>query len=157
METRKKSALGAVIGGALLAGGLGVGPAIAAPPQPYTDTEYAECPDFDVRIDVEGKGKFIEVPGLDQLIAISPNTTVTVTNLSNEENTATYKANGAFHIEFVDDDIVVRATGVNVLIAPNDPGVFLTRGNVTFIVDDEGEVKRFEGPGNVTDICAALA
>ncbi|MFE7629001.1 hypothetical protein [Kocuria sp. NPDC057446] len=157
METRNKSALGAVIGGALLAGGLGVGPAIAAPPEPYTDTRYAECPgDLDVRIDAVGKGKFFEVPGLDQVIAISPNTTVTITDTGDESNSVTYKANGAFHIEFLENETVVRATGVNVLTT-EDPGVFLTRGNVTFVNDATGEKVRFEGPGKVTDICAILA
>ena len=63
-----------------LAAGLvaGVGPALAAPPQPVDVTLPWPCPDFEATLRVTGRSKLIPLPGGGFILA-SPNQRVTVT------------------------------------------------------------------------------
>ena len=155
MKAWKKLVAGTTVAGTLM-GGFGLsGAAVAAPPEPVTFTDIWRCDGFKVKVEAEGDAGFIEVPGLDEFITTSPNTTVTLTNLRND-NTVTYKVNGTFHIENDGRLTVVTATGVNLLSTP-EPGIYLISGNVNFTVRGKREIERFSGPGNVTDVCEVLA
>lgn len=85
---------------------------------------------------------------------------MTLTNVKTGES-ITFVITGATHIDTSDSGLhVVTSTGRNVLIVPEEhrEGLYLTQGTVTFVLADRGrQVSAFEGPGQVTDICALLA
>jgi hypothetical protein len=144
-------------------------PAIAAPSGPpgpvlplqdFIKTACLASDGFLIDGTVTGKTKDIEHQG--GFITINPGVKTTLTA---NGKTLSIVATGTFHVEtsIVDGVTVftVKATGRNLLTRPADsdnPGLFLTTGNVTFIVDEFGnEIQGFEGSGRVTDICAALS
>ena len=85
---------------------------------------------------------------------------MTLTNIRTGES-VTYVITGATHIDTSEPGLqIVTSTGRNVLIVPvgDREGLYLTQGTVEFVLDDKGrQVSAFEGPGQVTDICALLA
>jgi hypothetical protein len=108
-----------------------------------------------------GSTKIIDLPGGRQIIA-SPNTRVTVT--APNGNSVSYVVTGASHVEVLPNgNFQTTSTGRNLLFVPLVPGkhpsgLFLTVGNVSFILDPQGtEVEVFSGTGRVIDVCQALA
>lgn len=149
-----------------LAAGLaaGVGPALAAPnPNAPTSADGSfeyPCPNFVVRVDATGLFKPIVLPG-NRYVYAWPNLRVTVT--APNGNSASYVATGASHTEILPNgNTKWTATGRNLLFVPqtlgHPSGVFLTTGNVSFVLDPQGaEVELFSGTGRVLDVCQALS
>jgi hypothetical protein len=112
-----------------------------------------------VEITVTGKSGVNELPGGATIIT-APGQEATLTNVRTGES-VTYVITGATHIDTSSPGLqVITSTGRNVLIVPEGDreGLYLTLGTVTFVLDDKGrQVSAFEGPGQVTDICALLA
>ncbi|WP_190606276.1 hypothetical protein [Arthrobacter ipis] len=138
---------------------MGSGPVTAAPPAPADVTFINRDCGFRVEATVTGGSGVNELPGGAAIIT-APNQRVTLTNVRTGES-VTYVITGATHIDTSDPGLLtVTSTGRNVLIVPEGDreGLFLTQGTVTFVLDDKGrQVSAFEGPGQVTDICALLA
>lgn len=134
--------------------------ASAAPSGPPTSAAgsgtFRDNCTFDVDYVVTGKTKAIALP--DGTVAVTaPGQTITLTA---NGNTASYVITGTLFVTAVGDTFEVTATGSNLLTRPNDLGIFLTQGNVNFAVtatDPPEEIRAFEGPGRVTDVCAALS
>jgi hypothetical protein len=147
-----------------IAAGLAAGssPSVAAPPTPVDVTFEWPCPTFTATLTVTGSAKVIELPG-NRLIFASPNQRVTVT--SPDGNTATYVITGASHVDppLPNGNTRWTSTGRNLLLVPDVPGshpagLFLTTGNVSFVLDAQGaEVESFSGTGTVLDVCQALS
>jgi hypothetical protein len=129
----------------------------AEAPEPVDPTPFeleGICP-FPMLVEQSGKGKFIELPG-DRFILTSPGLRVTLTNLDEPTNQATYVITGAFHVrELANRDLVV-ATGRNILFDPSF-GMFLTIGRFTFEANEDGSITRPTGKGRMVDVCARLA
>lgn len=142
--------LGLVVGG---------GPVSAAPPDPIEFTFVNRDCGYRIEITVTGKSGVNELPGGATIIT-APGQEATLTNISTGES-VTYVITGATHIDTSEPGLlIVKSTGRNVLIVPvgDREGLYLTQGNVEFVLDDRGrQVSPFEGPGQVTDICALLA
>lgn len=144
------------------------GPAVAAPPTPNFREPFIiqdffgnDCPGFEVTAQLTGKSKEIVSDDGNRKIQISPATTIT---LSANGKTLRYVITGVTHIQVQPDGSEeVRSTGKNLLIVPNVEdqhveGLFLTTGNVNYARTPSGGEKRlFSGPGQVVDVCAALA
>lgn len=150
-------------------------PAVAAPsgpPQPPLQTDYVfHCGQaaggFDIEATVTGRVKDIVIPG-DRVISIAPNLNVTLTA---NGKTVSYVITGASHIQFVPNasdptSVEFKSTGLNLLSfadadkdGPDVSGVVLVSGNFNFAVtgDFQTEIRRYSGPGRVTDVCAVLA
>jgi hypothetical protein len=117
--------------------------------------------DFDIRLEVSGKGKEITQPD-GSLIITSPGLDVTATNLDNLENQATFSITGTFFVTTAENgDETTVITGRNLLFDP-DAGIVLLSGKFSFVFDAEGNlIKSFEDPpegnGQVIDVCALLA
>jgi hypothetical protein len=148
----------------------GAGPAVAAPnpnkPSPNPTGTYdlrallngIGCPGLDITATLTGKSKTITLAD-DRFIGISPGATITLT--ADTGKTVSYVITGQFHIEVLPDGTQeFRATGRNLLGVPargkETEGVFLTTGNVNFALKGGAELRRFSGPGRVTDVCKAL-
>lgn len=159
MKTWGKSVLGSVAAGALLTAGLGVGPAVAAPPTPIGGSFPFECANG-TSLEVTYSGKEKAVINKSGVKFLSPGLKATVTNVDTGES-ATYTITGTLRPEELDDgNTLVRATGRNLLSRPNpNPNeLYLISGNVTFVVDADGaEVEPFSGPGRVVDVCEELS
>lgn len=138
----------------LVAGG---GPVSAAPPEPIEFTFVNRDCGYKITITVTGKSGVNELPGGATIIT-APGQEATLTS---EGGSITYVITGATHIDTSEPGLqTVTSTGRNVLIVPvgDREGLYLTQGTVTFVLDDKGrQVSAFEGPGQVTDICALLA
>jgi hypothetical protein len=138
---------------------VGGGPVAAAPPEPADTTFFNNDCGFRIKITVTGGGGVNELPG-GAIILTAPNQRVTLTIVKTGESVS-FVITGATHIDTSDPGLlVVTSTGNNVLTVPEGPteGVYFTQGTVTFVLDDKGrQVKAFEGPGKVTDICTLLA
>ena len=138
---------------------INAGPVAAAPPAPADVTFINRDCGFRVQATVTGGSGVNELPGGATIIT-APNQRVTLTNVRTGES-VTYVITGATHIDTSDPGLLtVTSTGRNVLIVPEGDreGLYLTQGTVTFVLDDKGrQVSAFEGPGQVTDICALLA
>ncbi|MUN62397.1 hypothetical protein GMA12_04445 [Kocuria sediminis] len=158
MKTWKKSVLCSVAAGALMVGGL-LSPVSAAPNPPGPDggTFDFNCSNgAELTVTYEGKIKTIE--NASGTKTISPGTKATVTNITSGKS-ATYTITGTGRPEALGENTRVRLTGRNLVIRPfpNPDELYVTSGNVTYVVDAEGnEVKRFSGPGNVIDVCEEL-
>jgi hypothetical protein len=115
---------------------------------------------FDMRLDLSGKAKTIELPN-GAFVFTSPGLDATITNLENGEQ-ATFNITGAFHQTTAENgDVTTRITGRNLPFDP-DEGVNLTIGNFSFVFDENGTlIKSFADPpvgnGQVIDVCALLS
>ena len=140
----------------LLVGG---GPVSAAPPDPIEFTFVNRDCGYRIEITVTGKSGVNELPGGATIIT-APGQEATLTNIRTGESVS-YVITGATHIDTSEPGLqIVTSTGRNVLIVPvgDREGLYLTQGTVEFVLDDKGrQVSAFEGPGQVTDICALLA
>jgi hypothetical protein len=152
---KKLSFLAALLFGLVMA----AGPAAAAPPAPADVTFIIKDCGFRIQATVTGESGVNELPGGATIIT-APNQRVTLTNVKTGES-VTYVITGATHIDASQPGLfTITSTGRNVLIVPvgDREGLYLTEGTVTYVLDDKGrQVSAFEGPGQVTDICAILA
>ena len=115
---------------------------------------------FNMRVDVSGKAKTIELPN-GAFVFTSPGLDATITNLENGEQ-ATFNVTGSFHQTTAENgDVTTRITGRNLPFDP-DEGVNLTIGNFSFVFDKDGNlIKSFADPpvgnGQVIDVCELLS
>jgi hypothetical protein len=134
-------------------------PAVAAPSGPPISVSgsgtFTNC-GFPVTGEVTGKVKNITTPSGD-VISTSPGLKITLTGPTGK--TVKLVITGVLFFSFPSDDVVeVKATGNNLLQLPSPAGLILTRGNVNFAVDPQGnELRRFSGSGTATNICPLLA
>ena len=144
----------------------GVTPALAVPPQltffqfPAGSSFEYPCPNFTATLYPTGGMNTITFSSGRQIVS-SPNLRVTVT--APNGNSASYVITGVSQYEpLPDTNIKVTSTGRNLLLVPeangHGPGLFLTIGNVNYILDSTGtqEVQTFSGAGTVVDVCRLL-
>lgn len=114
---------------------------------------------FDVRLQVNGKGKMLVV-GKDQSITLfaAPTLEVTLTNVADPEKRVTVGITGVFHVTTDDDgNSVYVITGRNLVHRP-DAGLVLTQGVFSYALDPDGNlVQPLTGRGQTTDLCALLS
>jgi hypothetical protein len=150
----------------LFAGGLALAVALvaargasAAAPEPVNVhfTIRGEC-GFPVRVEVTGKGKFIELPN-GRFIGFSPGQRATLTNREEPSHQATYVITGAVHgKELPSGKLSLVYTGRNLLFGPSEGGVVITMGRFTQVYDPQtDEVTPLRGKGRVIDVCQRLA
>jgi hypothetical protein len=115
--------------------------------------------DFPLQLELSGKAKTIDLP--DEVFAlgsISPGLHVTITNLANPENQATFNITGSLFTKPPDSEgnVTTVARGRNLLIDPV-AGTVIAIGRFTFAFDAEGNlVQPLEGKGQLIDVCALL-
>ncbi len=133
-------------------------PAVAAPSGPPITVDgpasFMNC-GFLVTGEVTGKAKNITTPSGD-IISTSPGLKITLTGPNGKP--LKLVITGVLFFSFPSENVVeVRATGNNLLQLPSPDGLVLTRGNVNFSVDSDGnELRRFSGAGTATNICSLL-
>ncbi|QTG79550.1 hypothetical protein [Arthrobacter crystallopoietes] len=125
--------------------------------------------DFEVDFTLTGKSKVIET-GNERRIITSPGQKITLT--ANGKTFTSVITGVRFERDVVvngETIIETEVRGRNILTNPLPtpespgsarPGLFLVVGNFNFAVDEDGnEVRVFnaDGPGKVTDVCAALS
>ena len=146
-----------------LAAGVGSVFAQQQPPQPVDPEPIPwNCPNFGVSLTLTGSSGTLQLPD-GRFIFTSPNLRVTVT--ADNGNSVSYVITGASHVETLPDgNLRFVSTGRNLLLVPDVPGqhpvgLFLTVGNVTFVVNPTtgAEVETFSGTGKVVDVCQLLA
>jgi len=123
---------------------------------PFTVTNCG----FPIEVVLSGKGKMITLPG-GRTILTSPGLTATLTNLGNN-NRRTIVITGSFHHRILKNgNIEIVASGRNVLLdpqVPGLPGLVLAVGHYTWVLDGQGNlVQPLEGTGQMIDLCALLA
>lgn len=140
----------------------GTGAATAAPPEPIDVTFEWPCPDFEATLTATGKSGVISLPG-DRFKVIAPNQRVTITNPETGE-AVSYVITGVTHVATQpDDSFAVTATGLNVVLVPedngHDAGLFLTRGTVNWTLNPDGSERTLFSSqgGQVTDVCKLIA
>jgi len=112
---------------------------------------------FPMQLDLSGKGKAIDLPG-EVLILTSPGLDVTVTNLDDPENQATFNITGSLEQTTLENgNVVTVARGRNFLIDP-DADTVIAIGNFSFVFDAKGTlIQPLEGEGQLIDVCDLLA
>jgi len=113
--------------------------------------------DFSFQLDQSGKAKAIDLPG-EVFIFTSPDLNVTITNLDNPENQATYNITGSVHPSTDPEtgDVTTVVKGRNLLIDP-EAGTVIAIGTFSFVFDAKGNlIQPLEGEGQLIDVCAAL-
>ena len=112
---------------------------------------------FPVLVVLSGKGKTIELGG-GRTILTAPGLTATLTNLDNG-NQESINITGAVHQGVLESGEVVQVfTGRNALFDPIAPGLVLTIGRFSVVLDANGNVVQpLEGSGRQVDVCALLA
>jgi hypothetical protein len=119
--------------------------------------DATSCP-FSIHVVLTGKTKAIDLPEGRQIVT-SPGLDVDFTNLASGKE-VTLSITGASHVTTQDNgDIVVVATGRNILFDPvAEPHFALTRGRFTWAVDKNGTlIQPRSGKGKLTDVCELLA
>ena len=125
------------------------------------DPNFPGTCDFRLQLDLSGKGKLIEHPngvGLTS-ISTSPGLDVTVTNLDNLENQATFNITGSIVTSTPDEngEVTTLYRGRN-LLSDAEAGTVIAIGNFSFVQDAQGNVvQHLEGKGQLIDVCALLA
>jgi hypothetical protein len=125
------------------------------PPEPFerTFTDRKAC-DFPVRFEVSGSQKTIVLPG-DRTILISPDTTVTLTNLEQPHNQETVVVTAPEHrTPLRDGKTLLEITG-RIL---SWPPLELLVGRQTFLENRQGRIiEMLSSEGQVIDMCDRLA
>ena len=116
--------------------------------------------DFDIRLEVSGKGKTITQPDGSRILT-SPGLKVTLTNTDpvTGGEQARFSISGAFHetTDPVTGEVTTKVTGRNLLFDP-DAGIVLLSGNFSFVFAADGTlIQPFEGKGRVIDVCELLS
>jgi hypothetical protein len=134
----------------------GVAPSDAPGPVDVYPGDYPGSCDFPFRVEYSGKIKTIDRPG-DILVFTSPGLDVTVTNLDNQENKATFNITGTIEqTTLKNGDVVSVARGRNFLIDPL-AGTVIAIGDYSFVFDKNGNlIQPLQGKGQLIDVCAAL-
>ena len=112
---------------------------------------------FPMLFELSGKGKTIELPD-GSLILTSPGVHVTVTNLANPENQATFNITGSFHRSTNPEtgQEATLARGRNFLFDPV-AGTVIAIGDFSFVFNADGALAQpLEGEGQLIDVCALL-
>jgi hypothetical protein len=119
--------------------------------------DYPGSCDFPFSLELSGKGKAIELPG-GRLILTSPGLFVTVTNLEEPENQATFNITGSIHQSTRENgDVVTVMTGRNFAIDP-EAGTTVVIGRFSFVFDAAGNlVQPQTGEGQRIDVCELLS
>lgn len=141
--------------------------ATAEPPTPVDATPEIlaageACP-FAISVVAAGKAGFIDLRNNPQFSAIAPapGLKITVTNLSEPDNTVTVNASGAFRfVDLPDGSTEISAGGHNFLYAQTDIGAtaLATTGPVTLRVSADGDFVGMDvSRARVRDLCAELA
>ena len=119
--------------------------------------DYPGSCDFPFSLDLSGKGKAIELPD-GSLILTSPGLDVTVTNLDNPENQATFNITGSVHQSTSENgDVVTVMTGRNFAIDPV-AGTTVVIGRYSFVFDANGTlIQPQTGTGQRIDVCELLS
>jgi hypothetical protein len=119
--------------------------------------DYPGSCEFPFSLDLNGKGKTIELPD-GGFIFTSPGLDVTVTNLDEPENQATFNITGSVHQSTLENgDVETVMTGRNFAIDP-EAGTTVVIGRFTFVFDAEGNlVQPQTGNGQRIDVCELLS
>lgn|SRR5512142_1407908 len=130
-----------------------------APTPVEADVVQSRLCTFDVRLQVNGKGKVLVV-GKDQSITLftAPTLEVTLTNVADPQKRVTLGITGVFHATTnADGDSVYVITGQNLVHHP-DAGLIYTQGVFSYALDAAGNiVQPLSGRGQTTDLCALLS
>jgi hypothetical protein len=113
--------------------------------------------DFPMQLELSGKGKTITQPDGSRILT-SPGLHVTVTNLDNAENQATFNITGTFHetTNLETGEVTTRVTGRNFLFDP-EAGTVIAIGNFSFVFNADGSLAQpLQGEGRLIDVCALL-
>ena len=119
--------------------------------------DYPGTCDFPYSLELSGKGKTIELPD-GGLILTSPGLDVTITNLDEPENQATFNITGSVHQSTTEDgDVVTVLTGRIFAIDPV-VGTTVVIGRFSFVFDAEGNLVQSQmGNGQRIDVCELLS
>ena len=112
---------------------------------------------FPVLLEVDGKGKTIELPN-GTFLATSPGLNATLTNPETGTQ-ETYNVTGSVRTttDPVSGDVVTEMKGRNLAIDP-EAGFVVAVGNFSFTFDAEGNLTEpLSGEGQLIDVCEALA
>lgn len=111
---------------------------------------------FPVLVEITGKSGFIALPG-GRAIVTFPGQRVTLTNLDDPSHTYTTAIPGAFHLTFLENDVVrLTGTGRNLFVG-FDSGLVLAIGTFSVALDIDGnETEPFGGRGQIIDVCGLL-
>lgn len=122
-----------------------------------------EACSFAISVVAAGKEGFVALPNNPQFsgIAPSPGLRVTVTNLSDPDNSVTVNATGAFRfVDLSDGSTEIRASGHNFLYGEAGIGAtaLATTGPVTLLISADGDFVGMDvSQARVRDLCAELA
>lgn len=119
--------------------------------------DYPGSCEFPFSLDLSGKGKTIELPN-GGFIFTSPGLDVTVTNLDEPENQATFNITGSVHQSTLENgNVETVMTGRNFAIDPV-AGTTVVIGRFSFVFDAEGNlVQPQTGNGQRIDVCDVLS
>jgi hypothetical protein len=115
--------------------------------------------DFPVNWTGTGKSSFITLPG-DRALVTAPKQTTVVTNLADPSKSVTLHVEGVLHGTFgPQGELIIVATGRNLLADPIANVMVLTIGTFEYIFDlNTGApvLSDLSGEGQVIDICALI-
>jgi hypothetical protein len=119
--------------------------------------DYPGSCEFPFSLEFSGKAKTIELPN-GGFIFTSPGLDVTITNLEEPENQATFNITGSVHQSTSENgDVVTVMTGRNFAIDPV-AGTTVVIGRFSFILDAEGNlIQPQAGTGQRIDVCELLS
>ena len=119
--------------------------------------DYPGSCEFPFSLEFSGKAKTIELPN-GGFIFTSPGLDVTITNLEEPENQATFNVTGSVHQSTSENgDVVTVMTGRNFAIDP-EAGTTVVIGRFSFAFDAEGNlVQPQTGTGQRIDLCQLLS
>jgi hypothetical protein len=122
------------------------------------DPRYPGACGFPFSLEFSGKAKTIKLPN-GGTIATSPGLDVTVTNLEQPENQATFNITGTVLTRTAaqNGDVETVLRGRNFAIDP-EAGTVVAIGRFSFVFDAEGNlVQPLSGNGRLIDICELLS
>jgi hypothetical protein len=119
--------------------------------------DYPGSCEFPFSLEFSGKAKTIELPN-GAFIFTSPGLDVSITNLDNQENQATFNITGSVHQSTSENgDVVTVLMGRNFAIDP-EAGTTVVIGRFSFVFDAEGNlIQPQTGTGQRIDVCELLS
>ena len=106
-----------------------------------------------------GKSSIITLPG-DRLVVTAPKQATVVTNLDDPSKSVTLNVTGVLHASFgPQGEVMVVATGRNLLADPNANIMILTIGTFKYIFDPSTgfpDLIDLSGEGQLIDVCAMI-
>ena len=119
--------------------------------------DYPGSCEFPFSLEFSGKANTIELPN-GGFIFTSPGLDVTITNLDNPENQATFNITGSVHQSTSENgDVVTVLRGRNFAIDP-EAGTTVVIGRFSFVFDAEGNlIQPQTGTGQRIDVCELLS